>query len=136
MSKLKTILVALASVVLFSNITNAQALKASYSANYEEPLNVKYLGDDGDYLLFQVTLQAKTPKDVFFAIDDNNEGKLYSSGLTSNFKVRTFKIEKSEDDQVLNFKLVLGRKTFSKSFSVNKKLVQTTTVSESDITRL
>jgi len=136
MSNFKNIVIAIASVVVFSNITNAQVVKAGYSVTVEDPLKVKYLGDDGDYLLFQVTLQSNTPANTLFVIDDRNEGEIYSSVLSNNFKVQTVKIEKIESKQVLNFKLVLGRKTYSKSFSVNTRLIPNTTVTETDITKL
>jgi hypothetical protein len=135
MTKLKNIVVAVVSLVIFSNITYAQAVKAGYSVNAEEPLTVKYLGDEGEYLLFQVTLQSKDNAKAKFAIEDKNEGELYSSGWTG-LKSATVKIEKTDADQVLNFKLVLGKRTYSKSFSVNTSLVETTTVSESDVTKL
>lgn len=136
MTKLKNILVAAASLVIFTNITNAQqAVNASYSVNFEEPLSVKYLGNDGEYLLFKVTLQSKNPANTKFAIDDKNEGELYSSGIDSGYTVRTIKIEK-RDDQVLNFKLSLGKKTYLKSFSVNTSVVEKTSVAEGDITKL
>ena len=136
MTKLKTIALAAASLVIFTNITNAQALKASYSVNFEEPIRVKYLGDDGDYLLFQVTLQSTSPAPAKFIIDDKKEGELYSSGWGADFKVQTIKIEKRDYDQELEFKLLLGKKTYSRSFSVNTKLVETTTVEEGAITKL
>lgn len=133
MTKFKNIAVAVASIVIFSNITHAQALKANYSANYEEPLKVKYLGEDKGYLLFQVTLQS--PTNSLFAINDKAEGELYSSYFSDNFKVQTIKIEK-RDEQILNFKLVQGKKVYNKSFSVNTNKVETTTVAENDITIL
>ena len=136
MTKFKNIAVAVASVVIFSNITYAQNLKASYSVNAEEPIKVKYLGADREYLLFQVTLQPNNASSAVFAIDDKKDGELYSSYLENNVKVQTVKIEKRDDGQVLNFKLMLGKKTYSKSFSVNTSLVETTIVSETDITRL
>ena len=135
MTKLKNIAVALASIVIFTNITHAQALKASYSVNYEEPLAVKYLGNDGNYLTFEVTVQSQISGKAFFAIADKNEGVLYSSNVTPGLKVKTIKIERS-GDQVLNFKLVIGKKTYAKTFSVNTSKVETTTVAESDITML
>jgi hypothetical protein len=135
MTTLKNIAVAVASMVIFTNITNAQTVKASYSANYEEPIAIKYLGNDGDYLLFRVSLQAPVSGSTYFEITDKTEGELYSSNLAANFKVQTIKIEK-KDDQELSFKLVVGKRTFSKSFSVNTSTVETTTVSENDITRL
>ncbi|MEO6731876.1 MAG: hypothetical protein ABIN01_11725 [Ferruginibacter sp.] len=136
MTNLKNIAVALASIVIFSNITNAQSLKASYSVNAEDPLKVKYLGEDGEYLLFHVTLQSTNPSNTVFAIDDKEEGELYSSALVSNFKVHTVKVEKRDDGQVLNFKLISGKKTYLKSFSINTTLVETVTVAEKDITKL
>ncbi|MEP7108093.1 MAG: hypothetical protein ABI760_08920 [Ferruginibacter sp.] len=134
MTKLKNIAVALATIVIFTNITHAQALKANYQVNYEEPMAVKYLGDDGDYLLFQVTLQPEIPGNALFAIADKKEGVFYTS-RNPHFKVQTIKIEK-KDDQLLNFRLVIGKKTYSKSFSVNTKMIETTTVAERDITML
>ncbi len=136
MTKFKNIVLAAASLVIFSNITYAQLSKANYSVNAEEPISVKYLGDEGEYLLFQVTLKAENRASALFAIVDKNEGELYSSVFTGSFKVQTIKIEKRDEDQVLNFKLVLGKKTFLKSFSVNTSLVKTVTVAEHDITKL
>ncbi len=139
MTNLRNIAAALASLVIFSSITNAQTLKTNYSVaslKTEEPIKVKYLGDDGEYLLFHVVLQSENPANSVFAIEDNSEGELYSSGLKSNRKAQTVKIEKRNDDQVLNFRLVLGRTTYSKTFSVNTSVVETTVVAGKDITRL
>jgi hypothetical protein len=135
MTKLKNIAVAVASIVIFTNITHAQALKASYSVNYEEPLAVKYLGGDGDYLNFQVTVKTGTTDNASLIIDDKNEGNLYSSKVTPDFSVKTIKIER-RGDQVLDFKLVVGRKTYSKSFTVNTNTVEKTVVAENDATIL
>lgn len=136
MTTLKNIAVAVASIVIFTNITNAQtAVKANYSVNYEEPMAIKYLGSDGEYLLFRVSVQPPVSGSAFFEITDRKEGALYSSNLSTIAKVQTIKIEK-RDDQELSFKLVVGKKTFSKSFTVNSSVVETTTVAENDITRL
>ena len=135
MTKLKNIAVAVASIVIFSNITHAQAAHASYSVNYAEPLAVKYLGSEGDYLRFQVTVQSDVPGNALFAIIDKAEGELYATKFTPNYKVQTVKIEK-KDNQVLNFRLVLGSKTYSKSFSVNTSKVETTIVAENEISIL
>ena len=135
MTHLKNIVVAVASIVIFTNITQAQNLKANYSVSYEEPLKVKYLGSDGDYLRFEVTFDSKTPERARFTIEDKNEGELYSSLVRKNYKVQTVKIEKGSYD-ALNFKLVVGKKTYSKSFAVNTSLVESTLVTASDITKL
>ncbi|MEO7523424.1 MAG: hypothetical protein ABIT58_04980 [Ferruginibacter sp.] len=135
MTKLRNIAVAVATLVIFSNITNAQAVKASYPVNYEEPLEVKYLGNDGEYLTFQVSVKPAVSGKASFAIADENEGELYNSNVSPDFKLKTVKIEKRAD-QVLDFKLVIGKKTYSKSFTVNINKVETTTVAESDVTVL
>jgi hypothetical protein len=135
MSTLKNIAVAVASIVIFTNITNAQAVKANYSVNYEEPMAVKYIGNDGSYLTFQVSVKPAVTGSAVFEIEDQNEGELYAANLAADFKVKTVKIEK-RDGQVLNFKLVVGKTTYTKSFSVNTNKVETTTVEENDITML
>ncbi len=136
MTTLKNITVAVASMVIFTNITNAQsAVKASYSVNYEEPMAIKYLGNDGDYLLFRVSVQPTFTGKAYFEIADQKEGSLYTSNLASIAKEQTIKIEK-RDDQVLDFKLVVGKKTFAKSYTVNSDVVEKTTVSENAITSL
>jgi hypothetical protein len=136
MTKFRNIVVAAMTILAFSNITNAQTVKASYSINAEDPLKVKYIGDDGEYLVFQVTLQSTEPSKARFVIEDKNDGELYVSGMTAALKVTTVKVEKAIDGQVLNFRLVSGKNKYEKSFSVNRNLVETTSVIERDITKL
>lgn len=135
MTTIKNIAVAVASLVIFTNITSAQVTKASYSVNYEEPMKVKYLGEAGDYLNFEVTFESQPLTYARFRIEDNNEGELYASNFENSFKVQTIKIEKN-DLRALNFKLIMGKKTYSKSFSISTNLVETTTVLERDVTKL
>ena len=135
MTKLKNIVLAAISLVIFSNITHAQSLKAGYSVSSEEPLKVKYLGTDDVYLHFEVTMQLQSSSKAVFAVEEKNEGELYSSLVRNNYKVQTVKIEKGSYD-ALNFKLVVGKKTYSKSFAVNTSLVESTLVTASDITKL
>lgn len=136
MTKLKNIAVAFATIVIFANITNAQTPKASYTVNAQEPLKVKYLGDEDKYLLFEVTLQSDNSAKPLFVISDKNEGEFYSSTLTTGVAPRTFKIEKRGEDQVLNFKVVLGKTQYLKTFVVNTSTVEKTVVAEHDITKL
>lgn len=135
MKKLTTILVALAAILVLSNSVNAQALQASYSVNENAPFAVKYLGNDENYLTFRVAVEPTLAKRSTLVISDKSEGEIYVTGLNSRYAYKTIKIEKREG-QELSFKLVSGGKTYSKSFSVNTSNVETTTVSERDITRL
>jgi hypothetical protein len=137
MKQLKNIAAAVASLVIFSSITNAQtAIPTSYSATTAnaEPLAVKYLGSSEEYLVFEVTLVSANSS-ALFEIEDQNEGALYSTGLDKNATTKTIKIEK-KDDQVLNFKLSVDKKVYTKSFSVNTSVVEKTTVAENDYTKL
>jgi hypothetical protein len=135
MKKLTTILVALAAILVLSNSVNAQALQASYSVNENAPFAVKYLGNDENYLTFRIAVEPTLAKRSTLVISDKSEGEIYVTGLNSRYAYKTIKIEKREG-QELSFKLVSGGKTYSKSFSVNTSNVETTTVSERDITRL
>jgi len=115
MTKLKTIVAAVASLVIFTNIANAQtATPTNYQVNYSEPLSVKYLGSEGEYLYFEVSLKPQTDGKAKFEIVDKNEGAFYSAGVSNDF----------------------GKKTYSKTFSINTSLVENTTVEAGDITKL
>mgnify|MGYP000435087630 CR=1 FL=1 len=135
MKKLTTILVALAAILVLSNSLNAQALQASYSVNEQAPFAVKYLGNDENYLTFRIAVEPTLAKRSTLVISDKIEGEIYVTGINSRYAYKTIKIEKREG-QELSFKLVSGGQTYSKSFSVNTSNVETTTVSERDITRL
>lgn len=136
MTKLKNIAVAVASLVIFSNITNAQtSVSLSYQAAYAEPFTVKYLGTEAGYLLFQVSMKSENGGKARFKLEDKEAGTLYDNSFKSNFNIKTLKIEK-RDNQVLDFKVTLNKTTYSKSFSVFTNQVENVTVSESDITRL
>ena len=113
MKKLKNIAIAVAAVVIFSDISHAQSLEAGHAAKYEQPLGVKYLGTDGEYLSFEVNIQPDGGDRLLFAIADENEGELYSSRFLPAKKVQTFKIEKRTSRNV-RFFIVLGVKFLQK----------------------
>jgi hypothetical protein len=136
MTTLKNLAVAAASLVIFSTITNAQTLKANYEVKTNEPFKVNYIGDEGGYLVFEVTLDNAKSTNAVFAIYDKNEGELYSSLFGTKATVKTIKIEKTDNDQVLDFKIILGNKAFSKSFVANTNLVETINVVENSVTKL
>ncbi len=135
MTKLKNIAVALAAIIIFTNITHAQVSKAKYSVNYEVPLKVKYLGNDSNHLTFQVTVLSQIPDNAFLVITEKYEGVVYTSFFTPTFKVQNVKIKKG-DDQELNFKLVIGKQTYWKSFFVNTSNAKKITIAERGITML
>jgi hypothetical protein len=128
MKNLKNITTAILAVVLFSTAVSAQSLK---TAKAGEPFTVKYIGNEEDYLYFQVEINSDNNYSLL-KINDKSEGELYSQSWKATAKTQTFKIEKKEGQQ-LNFKLLTGNKVYNKSFSATTSLVEKTIVNENDI---
>ena len=126
----KKILTTLTAFALLAS-ASAQQLSTSAKSLPGEPLSVKYLGADDDYLLFQVTIQTNDVAYPVLHIADKNAGELYSEKIKGNSIVENIRIEKNEN-QDLSFELVEGKKTYSKSFTVNTSMIEKTTVSEGD----
>lgn len=137
MSTIKKIATAALSFVLIAGVANAQtAITTSYaSVNNNEGFGVRYLGSDADYLVFEVKIETPVLETASFKVEDGNEGVLYSTTQKDISSVKRVKIEK-KDYQSLNFKLVVGKKTYAKSFSVNTSMIERTNVAESEITKL
>ena len=100
-----------------------------------EPLSVKYIGSEEGYLLFQVEVNTDKNSFSLFKINDKAEGELFSQGWKVNTRPQTFKIEK-KDLQELSFTLLAGKKTYTKSFSTNASVIETITVSETEVVKL
>jgi hypothetical protein len=131
MKNLKNITTAFIAVVLFATAASAQTATAKI-AKADEPFTVKYIGNEDDYLYFQVEINTGSSNYSLLKINDKSEGELYSQSWKSNLKLQTFKIEKKEG-QELNFKLLSGSKVYSKTFSATTSLKETTTVNENDM---
>jgi hypothetical protein len=126
MKNLKNIATAIIAVVLLATTAAAQ------SVNTNEPLTVKYIGAEDDYLFFQVEVKPENSNYSWLKINDKAEGELYSQSLKLNSRVQTFKIEK-KDGQELSFRLVSGNKVYTKTFSASTSIIEKTTVNESDV---
>jgi len=90
-----------------------------------EPLTVRYLGSQDDYLVFRVEISTGDIGHSTFIVEDAVEGELYTRSIYSNSKYQIMKIEKREN-QVLDFKLLSEDKVYTKTFTTGKndKLVQ------------
>lgn len=139
MKNLKNITAAILAVAAFATTASAQtataktvAVQTAATAKTEEPFVVKYIGNEDDYLYFQVEINTGNNNFSLLKINDKSEGELYSQSWKSNSKTQTFKIEK-KDGQELNFKLLSGSKVYSKTFSATTSLKETTTVNENDM---
>jgi hypothetical protein len=135
MTKFKNIAIAIASVLLFTGAAHAQTGKNSKSSSNTAAPGVKYLGNDGSYLIFEVSVDPAVPAGSVFAVADQTEGQLYSSRISSGGKVQSIKVER-RNDQVLEFMLVTGSKTYSRTFSAGTNTVSAATVYQTDMTVL
>jgi hypothetical protein len=129
MKNLKNIATAITAVILFATTAAAQSVKTAAAT---EPLTVKYIGAEEDYLVFQVEIKADNNSFSLFKINDKTEGELFSQNLKATGNFKTFKIEKM-DGQEISFKLLTGKKVYTKTFSATTSAVEKTTVNENDV---
>jgi len=125
MKKFKNMVLTLVAMVISATAINAKTIDPVNPYKGAEPFTVKYIGNDGDYLLFQVIVNSNNTKETSIAVSDKLEGEIYTSYIESTYKAQTFKIEK-RDNQELDFKLVIGKNVYSRSFAI----VSTVTMEE------
>ncbi len=85
-----------------------------------ETLQVKYIGEDAEFLYFRVAVKKGANRAVEFAVSDRLEGELYSAVFSTD-RVQTLKIEKRFDQQ-LDFTVRAGGKNISRSFNSHPAL--------------
>lgn len=135
----KTIVTALTLFSLLSStgVANATVTPGSTTINTttEDPFTVQYVGEDEQYLVFQVNIKKSDFAKSLLQIDDKTEGILFSRKLSDDYRTFTFKIER-KDNQSLFFKLTSGKVTYFKSFTVNSNFIHNTTVAEDGVATL
>ena len=117
MKNFKKIAATFVALVIAGTALNAKAVTSPGSFSSEEPFTVRYIGNDGDYLLFQVIVNSDNTKNTSFEISDKAEGEIYAASINSAYKEQTLKIEK-RGNQELDFKLVIGKNVYSRSFAI------------------
>jgi hypothetical protein len=129
MKSLKNVVAAITAVILLSTSTLAQSVKTTGT---DEVLNVKYVGTEEDYLIFEVEIKTDNSYFSLLKIDDKAEGELFSQNLKANGRFKIFKIEKM-DGQQISFKLLTGKKVYTKTFSATTSIIEKTTINENDV---
>jgi hypothetical protein len=129
----KKMVAMLAAVALIISTVSAQPVSKSCKDLPDEPLSVKYIGADDNYLTFQITITATNAKHSVLHINDASVGSLYAETLQGGSKIQTIKIEKEDNAQNISFELIAGKKTYEKSFVINTSVIEKTTVSEGSI---
>ncbi len=123
MTKIKLMVTAIAAFVLINSSAAAQDVTYPYATQEIQPFAVKYMGTDGNYLVFQVVMQSPVKKISSFSVNDVAEGELYSTNFRAPYKKQILKIEKKADEQELDFRFVSGKNVYLKTFYTNKTVV-------------
>jgi hypothetical protein len=129
MKKIKNIATVIIAVVLFATTAMAQTAKTD---NSNQPLSVKYIGTEEDYLVFEVTIKIVNNDFSLLKINDKTEGELFSQTLKANGGLKTFKIEKVYGQEIC-FKLLTGNKQYTETFSTTTSTEEKTTVKQNDV---
>jgi hypothetical protein len=116
-------------VALFMFFTTGSFAQLGNFAKSDEKFYVKYVGNEAEYLYFQVELKEVDNGKNTFKINDKAEGEIYNQSWDAKSTVRTFKIEKKED-QVLTFSLHTNDKKYTKTFNITTKLITNLIVEE------
>mgnify|MGYP001797215457 CR=1 FL=1 len=117
MTKFKNIVFTLVALVISVTGISARPLNRANSFLAKQTFSVIFIGSEGAYLLFQVIVNANNTNDTSFVILDKAAGANYTANINFTHNVQTLKIEK-RDNQELDFKLVIGKDVYSRSFAI------------------
>ena len=99
----------------------------------EKPvMQVTYVQDESDYLVFKVSVSNTSSKRSIFRVSDNNYEPLYAEAFTTDSYTKTVKVPKYDMD-VIEFRLTSGKETIKKVFEVKVHSKETVAVTESNL---
>ena len=99
----------------------------------EKPvMQVIYVQDESNYLVFKVSVTNTNSKRAIFRVSDNNYEPLYSEAFTTDSYTKTVKVPKYDMD-VIEFRLTSGKEIIKKVFEVKVHSKETVAVTESNL---
>jgi len=99
----------------------------------EKPvMQVIYVQDESNYLVFKVSVINTSSKRAIFRVCDNNYEPLYSETFTTDSYTKTVKVPKYDMD-VIEFRLTSGKDIIKKVFEVKVHSKETVAVNESNL---
>ncbi|HEY5969059.1 MAG TPA: hypothetical protein VIU35_13865 [Chitinophagaceae bacterium] len=99
----------------------------------EKPvMQVVYVQDESNYLVFKVSVTNTSSKRAIFRVSDNNYEPLYSEAFTTDSYTKTVKVPKYDMD-VIEFRLTSGKDIIKKVFEVKVHSKETVAVTESNL---
>jgi len=115
--------------VLFILLTGK--LEAQTRIEENPVMQVTYVQDESDYLVFKVSVSNTNNKRAVFRVSDNHYEPLYSEAFTSDSYMKTVKVLKYDKD-VIEFRLTSGKEVIKKVFEVKVHTKETVAVTESN----
>jgi hypothetical protein len=120
--------------ILYSAELSAQPAPAQekFSAGNQPSLQIIYLQEEKDYLLFKISVEKTGGKRTYITISDSNRETFYSDSFTGDAFIKTLKLPKDGDDKI-EFQIISGKETIRKSFEIKSRVKETYEVSEIEL---
>ena len=95
-------------------------------------MQVNYVQDESDYLVFKVNVLNTGNKRAIFRVSDNHYEPLYSEAFTTDSYTKTIKVPKYDRD-IIEFRVTSGKEIIKKVFEVKVQSKETVAVTESNL---
>ena len=107
-------------------------LEAQTKIEDKPTMQITYLQDESNYLVFKVSVSNTSNKRSVFRVSDNNYEPLYAEAFTTDSYTKTVKVPKYDRD-VIEFRLTSGKEIIKKVFEVKMHSKETVAVTESTL---
>ena len=108
-------------------------LEAQTKIDDKPMMQVTYVQEESDYLVFKVSVSNTSSKRSIFRVSDNNYEPLYAEAFTTTDSyTKTVKVPKYDMD-VIEFRLSSGKEVIKKVFEVKVHSKETVAVTESNL---
>lgn len=107
-------------------------LEAQTKIDDKPMMQVTYVQEESDYLVFKVSVSNTSSKRSIFRVSDNNYEPLYAEAFTTDSYTKTVKVPKYDMD-VIEFRLSSGKEVIKKVFEVKVHSKETVAVTESNL---
>ena len=107
-------------------------LEAQTGIEENPVMQVTYVQDESNYLVFKVSVSNTSSKRSVFRVSDNNYEPLYAEAFTTDSYTKTVKVPKYDMD-VIEFRLTSGKEVIKKVFEVKVHSKETVAVTESNL---
>ena len=107
-------------------------LEAQTKIDDKPVMQVTYVQDESEYLVFKVNVANAGSKRAIFRVSDKNYEPLYTEVFTADSYMKTIKLPKY-DMNVIEFRVTSGKEVIKKVFEVKVQAKETVAVTESNL---